>query len=291
MTTSTDCPDNDGLFHATSHNYTYQIQCSTTYTGQQIITQPILGFIACISECATYNHVNSSSTSFCDGVNFNAETDGGDGDCTLFDEVSPTLNQASEEGSIEDAALLIYGSTGQVFATPEIQPSNVVGGLLTNSPVFTPQPVVPLSSVPVPISTALVTSVVSVISCAPGVSNCPANGLFTSTSILTTSALLIPAMTTSSLLPPVLTVSSSSAPASQSISISLGGMRPLSESIAHIHSSRVGSWYEHNLTGDADFDRTIHGISCHDYGVLHARANDNELRHKRDHANDHWSAN
>jgi hypothetical protein len=232
-TTSTDCPANDGLFYATSHNYTYQIQCSTTYTGQQIITQPALGFTACILECASYNHDNSSSTSFCVGVNFNAETDGSNGDCTLFDEVSPTPNQASEEGSIEDAALLIYGPTGQVFATPEIQPSNVIVGLLTNSLVFTSQPVVPPSSAPIPISTAFVTSVVTVISCAPGISNCPANGLSTSTSHFISSALLTAGITTSAL----------SGPVTQSISISLGGMRPLTASTQPTPSSGASLSY------------------------------------------------
>jgi hypothetical protein len=233
-TTSTDCPNNDGLFYSTSHNYTYQIQCATTYTGEQITTQTALGFTACIAQCASYNHDNSSSTSFCVGVNFNAETDGSEGDCTLFDEVSPVPNQASEEGSIEDAALLIYGPTGQVFATPEMQPSNVVGGILTNSLVFTSQPVAApsmlssslssssssssslslssYSSVSIQISTAFVTSVTTVISCAPGISNCPANGELTTTSLFTTSVSLTPA--------------------TQSISISLGGMRPLTTSLS-----------------------------------------------------------
>ena len=139
-------------------------------------------------------------------------------------------NQASEEGSIEDAALLIYGPTGQVFATPEMQPSNVVGGILTNSLVFTSQPVAAPTSLsssssssslssgssysllPSQISTAFVTSVTTVISCAPGISSCPANGELTTIPLLTTSVPLTPS--------------------TQSISISLGGMRPLTISLS-----------------------------------------------------------
>ena len=168
------------------------------------MTQSALGFTACILQCASYNHDNSSSSSFCVGVNFEAATDDGDGDCVLFDEVSPTPDQASQEGSVADAALLIYGPTGQVFATPEQQPSNVVGGILTNSLVYTSQPAV---------SAALSTSVVTAVSCAPGISNCPANGLSTSTPHLPSSS------------------SATLAYASASISISLGGMRPLTGSM------------------------------------------------------------
>lgn len=209
--TSTNCPENDGLFYETTHNYTYQIQCATTYTGEQIMTQTALGFTACILQCASYNHNNSTSSSFCVGVNFNAETDGSNGDCTLYDEVDPVPNQASEEGSIEDAALLIFGPTGQVYATPEMQPSDVVGDILTNSFVFTSQAVLPPSSVPIAVSTAFVTSVTTVISCAPDISNCPADGVSTSTFPFTASALLTPT--------------------TQSILISLGGMRPLTTSV------------------------------------------------------------
>lgn len=223
-TTSTNCPDNDGLFYVTAHNYTYQIQCATTYNGQEILTQAALGFTACITQCATYNHDNSTSSSFCVGVNFDAATDASTGDCILFDEVSPVPVPASEEGSVAEAALLIYGPTGQTFATPELQPSQVVGGILTNSLIYTSQPVVPPSSIPIVVSTALVTSVVTVISCAPGITNCPANGLSTSTSML-----------------PAVSPTTASSSLSASVSISNGGMRPLTNIVLTSSNSPIVS--------------------------------------------------
>ena len=118
-----------------------------------------------------YNHNNPNTGLSCQGVTFNGGNDDGSGLCSQLSLIL-SVDVADEEGLSQDSALLIYNSAGVQLATPEPQPT------------LPPAPTLP----PPPESTVFITSSVTITSCGPEVTNCPANSLSTSTVSLTSAS-------------------------------------------------------------------------------------------------------
>ncbi|OAP59546.1 hypothetical protein AYL99_06844 [Fonsecaea erecta] len=96
ITTDPDCTQYDGYFYVTPRNYTWQLQCASTYDGTIIAqTTDATDLGSCIEECVNYNHQNTPGS--CLAVTFNGAYDTADTVCTQFSDVA-AVNIASEEG-------------------------------------------------------------------------------------------------------------------------------------------------------------------------------------------------
>ncbi|KIW35486.1 uncharacterized protein PV07_02182 [Cladophialophora immunda] len=136
LTTDPDCTLYDGYFYVTARNYTWQLQCSNTYDGVILAqTTDTTDLGSCIEECVNYNRQNGAGA--CLAVTFNGAYATADTVCTQFSEVT-SVGIASEEGGVENSALLILGPDGEIFATPEPEPS--FSGEPTQPPTVDPVP-------------------------------------------------------------------------------------------------------------------------------------------------------
>ncbi|OQV02887.1 hypothetical protein CLAIMM_08006 [Cladophialophora immunda] len=150
LTTDPDCTLYDGYFYVTARNYTWQLQCSNTYDGVILAqTTDTTDLGSCIEECVNYNRQNGAGA--CLAVTFNGAYATADTVCTQFSEVT-SVGIASEEGGVENSALLILGPDGEIFATPEPEPS------------FSGEPTQPPTVDPVPTSTTASSGVITTTS-------------------------------------------------------------------------------------------------------------------------------
>ncbi|EXJ70615.1 uncharacterized protein A1O5_06686, partial [Cladophialophora psammophila CBS 110553] len=141
LTTDPDCTVYDGYFYVTPRNYTWQLQCSNTYDGVILAqTTDTTDLGSCIEECVNYNRLNTPGA--CLAVTFNGAYATADTVCTQFSDVT-SVGIASEEGGFENSALLILGPNGEIFATPQPEPS------------FSGAPSQPPTADPVPTSTTI----------------------------------------------------------------------------------------------------------------------------------------
>ncbi|KIW72950.1 hypothetical protein, variant 2 [Phialophora macrospora] len=121
ITTDPDCALYDGYFYTTPLNYTWQLQCSNSYSGTVVAqTTDTTDLGSCITECANYNRDNAPGA--CVAVTFSGSYSGSDTVCTQYSSVDEVY-LASEEGGVVNSALLILGPGGEIFATPQADPT------------------------------------------------------------------------------------------------------------------------------------------------------------------------
>ncbi|EXJ64574.1 hypothetical protein A1O7_00911, partial [Cladophialophora yegresii CBS 114405] len=155
ITIDPDCALYDGYFYTTARNYTWQLQCSNSYGGTILAqTTDTTDLGSCISECVTYNRDNTPGA--CVAVTFSGSYSGSDTVCTQYSSVDEVY-LASEEGGFVNSALLVLGPEGEIFATP--QPEPTFTGAPTQPPDVDPVPRQTTTSVDItPTSTLLSTT-------------------------------------------------------------------------------------------------------------------------------------
>ncbi|ETI28518.1 hypothetical protein G647_00968 [Cladophialophora carrionii CBS 160.54] len=136
ITTDPDCALYDGYFYTTPRNYTWQLQCSNSYGGTVLAqTTDTIDLGSCITECVNYNR--DTTPGVCVAVTFSSSYSGSDTVCTQYSSVDEVY-LASEEGGFVNSALLILGPDGEIFATP--QPEPTFTGAPTQPPDIDPVP-------------------------------------------------------------------------------------------------------------------------------------------------------
>ena len=96
ITTDPDCTIYDGYFYNTPHNYTWQLQCSSSYDGTIVgRTTDTADLSSCITECVNYNRAHTPGA--CTAVTYSGSYSGVDSICTQYSTIDQTYI-ASEEG-------------------------------------------------------------------------------------------------------------------------------------------------------------------------------------------------
>ncbi|KIW15475.1 hypothetical protein PV08_05521 [Exophiala spinifera] len=175
-----ECDQYDGCFYVSSGNYTWQLQCTTNYIGSIISTDNADSLAACIESCVTFNAANEPGA--CLGINFNAANHAAVGQCTQYSDVQDLL-LASEEGNVQDSALLILGPDGHIYATP--QPAPTFSGAPSQPPTADPVPTSTTSSSNASPSTTAFSTTVSTESPGVGLGTITVTTTLTSTNFVT----------------------------------------------------------------------------------------------------------